>query len=660
MNITNFTSSTITPATPSSQMFPNAPEIQVTFDVDSDTLCYTYVILTMTYPRPALGDIHTSVAQSNIFYTSHVQYSIPYPTDVTPEGNVVLTAQIYGAEAENMTPTTVATLTEKVSYPKYDIASTISAHDFYGGYLKAFCNFNNSQTMETYCRWEKSVDGINYTPITFASKTPVYAKAIPSHINSSGIELPDDSEAFIAKPCYLFEGNSENDSLESRLDILEIPAGNFEGTMYSFKIFTLKELETEESFATVDGTSVQCAYTEDLVLDYSEYMFAPSASTELLRSDFPNAASGKLFYSNHVAFSYGIPELKNNVLASNVGELATPISRVIDLPARSFSKINSLASWRDYIIAATDFEMYLISKVDRGFSTKVISTFIGVPTEDRRCFKATANGLIFKSHDKVYMFYPNTYSSDESVLNLTDISKNIEELVLNYPTDSTYTPFALSTETSYYLVMPDPHGKPFTKCLKYSYNTRVWTYFEYPVLLTDYRLNNVNDIVVYGYFNGNAVEYRFEAEAFLENCTYGDWLDLETPSAIAFELDSGQKTDSLNRSKQFVESKFNVVTLHEQDCFPMSVTVHIDGSPFVATRNVNTDSAFWSQHATELGTLATTFTSEVSDIFNVFRQMFIRYSGKGKSIRHIIEGESVYPFKIYEVDYRYRNLNIKQ
>jgi hypothetical protein len=208
--------------------------------------------------------------------------------------------------------------------------------------------------------------------------------------------------------------------------------------------------------------------------------------------------------------------------------------------------------------------------------------------------------------------------------------------------------------------MPDAYGEQKTKCLKYAYNTRTWTFFEYPVLITDYSLRSVNDIIVYGRTGEDVIEYAFESDANLTDRIYGDTLTVDTVTPIHFELDSGQRTDSLNHNKQFVESKFNVITLHEKDSFPMRVTVHVDGCPTVVTRDVNTDSAFWKQSKSDLGTLATTFSSDASDIFNVFRQMFVRYSGKGKSVRHIIEGESLYPFKIYEIDYRYRNLNIKQ
>jgi hypothetical protein len=278
------------------------------------------------------------------------------------------------------------------------------------------------------------------------------------------------------------------------------------------------------------------------------------------------------------------------------------------------------------------------------------------------------------------------YSGSETVLNLTDISTPIEDYILEYsPTDENL-PFALSTETAYMLFMPK---EDCTVCLKYEYNLKRWTIFEYPVVLLDYEMLSVTDIRVTGYIvdsSGTRSYGEYFIEQSLEDCFNnvpenvfsGDWVsesslgnisndiqDYETSLAnnilrpISFAIDSGQKTDNPVTEKMFTESKFIVSTLHEKDTFPMRVTVHVNGDPKVHTTNVYTDSAFW-QTLTGAGTLSTNFAHDNSELFNVIRQMFIRYSGKGKSIRHIIEGESIYPFKIYEILYRYRNLNTKQ
>ena len=88
--------------------------------------------------------------------------------------------------------------------------------------------------------------------------------------------------------------------------------------------------------------------------------------------------------------------------------------------------------------------------------------------------------------------------------------------------------------------------------------------------------------------------------------------------------------------------------------------VNFPGDPYPIHIDANTDSAFWKNSLNDIGTLTTNFTFNNTDSLNVLRQMFVRYSGKGKTIQHEIQGVSYFNFKIYMLYYRYRTLNIKQ
>jgi hypothetical protein len=231
-------------------------------------------------------------------------------------------------------------------------------------------------------------------------------------------------------------------------------------------------------------------------------------------------------------------------------------------------------------------------------------------------------------------------------------------------------------------MLPKTQG---TLCLSYDYNTRVWTKTEYPVQFTKHIVNNLTDIVLFGQNSEGAFcEYYYNktfAEAYGKDvgAPYGDVLvesengilnDIETYGSdnstlvvtpISFGLDTGQKAEAIVTTKQFVETKFVLATLDKADAFPMQLTVHIDGDPHIITRDISTDAAFWKDSSAK-GVLNTTFSglSDKSDTFNVLRQLVVRYSGKGKSIRHILEGQSLSNFKLYETYIRYKLLNVKQ
>ena len=129
---------------------------------------------------------------------------------------------------------------------------------------------------------------------------------------------------------------------------------------------------------------------------------------------------------------------------------------------------------------------------------------------------------------------------------------------------------------------------------------------------------------------------------------------------IQFMLDSGQKTDDLSRTKQFVESKFILATLNDKDTFPLSIDVLIDGLEYKQLHfDASTDAAFIKESSKDILTFNTNVGSNSQNIFNVMRQMVIRYSGKGKSIKHIIYGKSIFNFKFYVLYYKYKNTHLK-
>ena len=279
------------------------------------------------------------------------------------------------------------------------------------------------------------------------------------------------------------------------------------------------------------------------------------------------------------------------------------------------------------------------------------------------------NGILFKSGDKIYTLYPDASSGNETILNIHDISKPIEYLLGKESTSKKN--FAFSTSTAYYVFIPQDDVKNEngavisvnTLCLKYDFTRKIWTQYTYPVDIFDYYIENVSDIKLFARtVNGIVYEFIFEQD-ILTDGVYGDCLttDLSERTPIQFLLDSGQKTDNISLTKQFVESKIIVATLDSKDSFAMNVNIDIDGNAFVKHIDLNTDGALIRSNDHQTLTLGTAQDYSVnSDTFNTNRQMFLRYAGKGKTIRHIISGQSLYKFKIYETFYRYKILNVKQ
>lgn len=576
---------------------------------------------------------------------------------------------------------TVAEMCENTKQHKYTGALSLQK-DVPVVYLKAFCNLPGASFEPVYMYWESSTDGVTWTEVSRSESLFDTIESVPTsvfvptvHTDSSLDNSGDGS--YQLRTVWRLSATSSTDSVGTRPDILRVAAtdGVLQNKLFRVTMVTLKNVAAEDT-EYIEGAT----HTVKTILGSSAYTPVFSSKIEFLESDLYGVSNSRTLYYGSTLYSFGNPDFKNNLIASFPGESVRPLSRVTPLEISENTHITALLPWKNYIIAFTEKTVHVISPVSDGFTASTVNTFIGVPESDSNCCISTLNGVIFKSNSKVYMLYPNLYAGTDTVLNITELSTRIEDLLEAVPKSKEHFPFAIGTDSEYILMIPSVNC---TYSFRYEYSKKIWTFHEYPVVFTSYTVFNVSDIRLTGYVEvgydkifGEYVldaEYSQVFEVVSDNLPYADcirkvdslsnWADLLTLGTLkplSFELDSGQKSDSISQTKQFVESKFNVVTLHEKDTFPMKIIVHIDGCPLVITRDVNTDSAFWKEKISHEGTLATTFVTDRSEMFNVFRQMFLRYSGKGKSIRHIVEGESVYPFKLYEIDYRYRNLNIKQ
>ena len=567
----------------------------------------------------------------------------------------------------------VINVTESVQALRMRPISVWGTSDLTTGYvfLKAFCNFSNFDSLETYGVWETSVDGKYWEPLTLDgnSYTGVTATELsPQYTSSGDIAEPDPTQTQ-STTFYALDVSNPMDVVSTRYDCMRVLVSDIKDCQIRFRMVTLKNVDTAPEVEFTLGTT--------LIIPIWEH------TTELVASDLPSAASGKLLLHNRTLYTYGSASEFPTIFASNTGEFVSPLSKVIDLEGPAADVVTCVIPWRSYLVAASEHATDLITKSSSGFYTKIINSSIGIPESDSRCAVTILNGILFKSGNRIFQLYPNIYSGDDTVLNISDISKPIASEIF-----SSDDAFAFSTETAYYLFLP---RKADTVCLKYDYTLRVWTKFTYPVHLTDYKVFSVDDIRVFGTYNGNYSEFQIESslekhkteapEDTRENLLYGDYvvtplseissigIGAQAVAPIPYLLDTGQKIDKISYTKQFTEAKFVFNTLSDKDRFPCTIQIHVDGDPRVHTINVNTDSSFWAPAARFQSTDSTddevltlnvnSYTSE-AELLNTFRQLIVRYSGKGKSIRFILTGTSVYPFKVNSILSRYRTLNVKQ
>lgn len=560
---------------------------------------------------------------------------------------------------------TVADVTESNKSTRYRPVTFVKKDTCRNVILKAFCNIPNIPNTKYYANWFTSEDSIDWTALdTFERSDSIKVRQIdPMWKPADNVEDSEQVYDYKTYPYYPFNGVSQNDrallstisSENLRIDTVyaTLPDDALSNVRYRFSVIAVEKIsDTDPEWgAEISGDQYRVWAT----VSQQEYTPVFMSECEFLQSEFANSVYGKKLYSGKSIYSYGSEKFFNNIFVSDIDSFITPLYNVIDLDAHSASQATCLVPWRDYLVSATENAIYLHTRQDGGFLTKTVNTSLGISAEDARCCKAVLNGILFKAGPKVYQLYPNVYSGDDSTLNLTEISRAVESYLEEYEPVEQHLPFAFSTESEYILMLPNATN---TTCLRYDYSSKLWTVCTYPIVATDYKLMNVDDVRIFGICEGVSAEFKFDSHNSDEDAFYGDVLP-NGLCPISFEWDTGQKTDNISVAKQFVESKLVFTTEDLAENFSMNLTIAIDGDPHVTTLDVSSDAPFWST-GDSVGALNTSIRSGSSDAVGVFRQLIVRYSGKGRSVRHILTGTPTSNFRLYETYIRYKTLNVKR
>lgn len=390
-------------------------------------------------------------------------------------------------------------------------------------------------------------------------------------------------------------------------------------------------------------------------------------------------------------FAYGGQGFENNIIVSNPDEFYFPISRLLDIPGMSGRNLTAMLFWRNYILSSFEDSIHLSERVPDGYLTKPVNTFIGIDKNDKPTLKSVLNSIVFKNKNKIYSLTPSYSSSTDSLLYLKTLSDKLGE---NF-TPSDTTSLAYVTDAHYnVLVNHSTPEKPYTIMYKYHLDKGIWTIHTFDI--------NVKFISTLGISNIELIDdkgkvYQIDMDpSLLKNLPYGDYLNStihsiellnelidekeneykdeeelkaaykvikDEISPIKYAVDSGEKSPSLNGMFNFTETK---ILFFESASNTMDIKMYIDGRlhkhhPDIVGRDtkVHDDSMLWAEEIIPSGLKfkETLFKSD-KDIPTFVKEITLKSSGKGKTVRHIISGESVSPLNINMVYYKYRNLNM--
>lgn len=393
---------------------------------------------------------------------------------------------------------------------------------------------------------------------------------------------------------------------------------------------------------------------------------------------------GELYYIENQAqlMSYN----GNSVYVSDINSSIMKLMNTLTFP----NNVTKIISWRGYLLFFTEKQIYL-AKYDvssNTYSIKLLTSTVGVSIVDADTVVPILNSVYFKSGNKIYKLVPNLYASSDDILNIHQVSTGVNNLLTEIVDNNIETHnIGYSDSDVYYIFIPVTDK---TLCLIYDFVRQLWNYYEYPIVLTDVLKLGLDKHYLYDNYKlyhfkenfdtllneglKNTVEPQVNLAACKNVLSYADYLN-STPTElitlaeecdqediaaattrIYFYLDFGQKSSNYTLDKQFLETKMILATLSAKDTIPLGLDIYTDGVSRVLHIDANTDGAVWKTAYSDVGILNTDYQPNGADYNNIFRQLIVKYSGRGKSIRHVLSGYSHSLFKFYSMDVRGRIL----
>lgn len=576
---------------------------------------------------------------------------------------------------------------ELTENPNVNVLNTFAPDTFRTSTVfKAFCKIPRVES-KIYLGWEYNRAGVWYpVPAHRFNTTGNVRVNLLAVLNEdawdgdeNNVTGNENSKFRIIHAIELF-GEDAKDPIAIRPDVLPADAINYSSSLSFTKgprIAAVRCCLLSKGSEVIKDGNTEVEYTRATVLDTRTFEIEYTSENRFDDSfeHLPNAAAGSKLYYRKSIYSYG-KDWPAIAYRSHAGEVVAPFSNIIDVQVSSTGGINSIVPWRDHLIMCTPNTIILATRSGDGFLTKTVSTDVGVPELDANSVQSTLNGIVFKSGRKIYMAYPNLYAGDDTQLMLTEISRPIEHVLNDIDVRVDDIMYSMFESDSYTLIL-SLNSTSKTVCLKFDMSRRTWEVCVFPIRFIRF-IRKVSGAVTA--VDAYGVEYSLfedprtpslssdilgEASSAYVDIVYDGTAFVSRP--ISFELDTGDKATDLTTVKQFVESKLMFATDDDAEAFPMRVTVVVDGDPHVSTVDVNTDAPFWKTQDSDgnyskgvAGSLFRLTTGEVGDSpfgrqsSGILRQLSLRYSGKGRAIRHIVSGEAASNFKLYETYIKYK------
>lgn len=397
---------------------------------------------------------------------------------------------------------------------------------------------------------------------------------------------------------------------------------------------------------------------------FGPYTFDLSTSTDALSTSSLNVGKCALVEHNEVFLAYGA-RAKNKVYVSEAGTLVFPNSLAVE--SRSGADVTGLLKWRAHVVMATESSVELLAySSDSGtYAIRTLSATMGVSEDDANAMQALPNAFILRSGDALYTMSPSMYSGSDELLYTNLISAKLGNALNDSPALCSWLD---RSANAYHMLCEDNVD------YVYDYARKVWWKCVYTPSVKNAVYISGSPYLACAFENGSFGTVLHAFTPKLSNASgtrYVDayWTGTEaspvlTEARIPLSVTWRDKCSKPTLDKQYLELKYTVARHNGLKHVSDACAIGVGGESLKRTVDPNASmpfSASDSAYMNELGALsANAFQTSDEAVGGQMDQMFVKFSGRGKTATLTIEPTSDDRITLHSAELRWRTLPNKQ
>lgn len=397
---------------------------------------------------------------------------------------------------------------------------------------------------------------------------------------------------------------------------------------------------------------------------FGPYSFDLANKTETLSTASLNIGMCKILEHNEVFLAYG-GDAKNKVYVSEAGTMIFPNGLAIE--SRSGSNVTGLLKWRSHVIMTTESSIELLTyDSETGtYAVRTLSATMGVSEDDANALQALPNAFILRSGSAVYSMSPSMYSGSDELLYTNLISAKLGDALSDKPAVCSWIDRSANT---YHMLCKGNAD------YVYDYARKLWWRDVYTPSVKGVSYISGDPYLACGFTDDTfgTVLYKYDTSLYGSGDgryvdTYWEGTDASPRLAearIPLSVTWKDRCSKPTLDKQWLELKYTIARHNGLKHISDECSIGVGGETLTRTLDPNTSMPFAAAedaYANGLGALsANAFQTDGKTAGGNMDQMFVKFSGRGKTATLTIEPTSDDRITLHSAELRWRTLPNKQ